>query len=63
MIEDPRDAETLGEACDNGDGTYNLPRLLSWLSTTVSSKGISVGEVKALIQEVVDKRKQKEVTR
>jgi len=57
-LSDPRDAETLGEACANPDGTYNGLRLLSWLSKVCNpgSKGISVEEVKEIWEEVKRKK-------
>lgn len=49
MIDDPRKAKTVGEACENGDGTYNGYRLLSWLSEAVNpGKGFSFEEIQAL---------------
>jgi hypothetical protein len=50
---DPREAATLGEACSNGDGTYNGLRLLSWLSHAVSGrKGLSEDNVKEIWKQV-----------
>lgn len=50
---DPRKAKTLGEACDNGDGTFNGIRLLSWLSEVVApGRGISEDEVKNIAEQV-----------
>ena len=38
---DPRRAKTLGEACSNGDGTYNGVKLISWLSEVLNpGKGV-----------------------
>jgi hypothetical protein len=49
---DPRRAGTFGEACANGDGTYNAFRLLSWLSEVTSpGRGLSEAEVRALYEE------------
>lgn len=46
---DPRKAKTLGEACSNGDGTYNGFALLSWLSECVCpGKGVSIEEVREM---------------
>lgn len=55
---DPRKAKTLGEACDNGDGTFNGLKLLSWLSEVVApGKGIPLEEVKQIAEKVKkDKR-------
>lgn len=50
MTDDPRDAKTLGEACDNGDGTYNGLRALSWLS------GVPLEDVKRIADEALRKR-------
>lgn len=50
---DPRKAKTLGEACDNGDGTFNGLRLLSWLSEVVApGRGISEDEVRNIAEQV-----------
>lgn len=50
---DPRKAKTLGEACDNGDGTFNGLKLMSWLSEVMNpSKGLSLSEVEKLAEEV-----------
>ena len=47
MRADPRKARTLGEACSNGDGTYNGFKLMAWLSECVSpGKGLSEEEAK-----------------
>lgn len=55
---DPRKAQTLGEACDNGDGTYNGARMLSWLSEVLSpGKGLSEGEVRKMFDDVKAERK------
>ena len=51
---DPRTAKTLGEACDNGDGTYNGFALLSWLSECAfPGKGMSIEEVRELYRNQV----------
>lgn len=52
-MSDPRKAKTLGEACANGDGTYNGFRLMSWLSAIADpeGKGFTVEEVKELFEE------------
>lgn len=60
MADDPRKAETLEEACANGDGTYNGARLLSWLSAAVTGgKGISVEEAEHLWRDAKAKAEQK----
>lgn len=54
---DPRKAETLGEACDNGDGTYSGLAALSWLSEVLNpGKGFPVSEVEKIAAEVKAKR-------
>lgn len=46
---DPRKAETLGEAAQNPDGTWNGARALSWLSEAMNpGKGASQAEAEAL---------------
>jgi hypothetical protein len=48
---DPRKAETLEQACANGDGTFNGFRLLSWLSdVTNPGQGLSIEEVEQLAE-------------
>lgn len=55
---DPRKAKTLGEACANGDGTYNGIKLMAWLSEAVNpGKGISEQEVRKIADGVMAKRK------
>jgi hypothetical protein len=55
MMDDPRKAKTLGEACDNGDGTYNGLKLLSWLSEVLHpGKGVPLAEV----QEIADRERE-----
>ena len=57
MSIDPRKAKTLGEACANGDGTYNGIKLMSWLSEAMApGKGFSEEEVKKMREEVKAKR-------
>lgn len=57
MVDDPRKAKTLGEACANGNGTYNGIRLLSWLSEVLHpGKGLSEEEVREIAAEVERKR-------
>jgi hypothetical protein len=48
---DPRRARTLGEACANGDGTFNGLRLLSWLS------GLSLSQVEQEAKKVQGRNK------
>jgi hypothetical protein len=53
MIEDPRKAKTLGEACQNPDGTFNGLRLMSWLSeAVVPGHGLPVEEVQKIADKV-----------
>lgn len=48
-MSDPRKAKTLGEASDNGDGTFNGAKALSWLSEVLfPGKGIPESEVLAI---------------
>jgi hypothetical protein len=57
VTNDPRKAQTLGEACDNGDGTFNGLKLLSWLSEiTAPGKGLSLDEVAKIADEVKRRR-------
>lgn len=57
MISDPRKARTLGEACDNGDGTYDGFRLLSWLTEVVHpGKGATPEQVRAVWEDVKAKK-------
>ena len=57
-MKDPRKAKTLGKACDNGNGTYNGLKALSWLSEVLNpGKGISVEEIRKIAEEVVQKKK------
>ena len=60
MADDPRKVKTLGEACANGDGTYNGARLMSWLSAAVTGgKGIPVEEVEQMWRDAKAKAEQK----
>lgn len=54
-MSDPRKAKTLGEACANGDGTYNGFRLMSWLSAIAdpTGKGFTEEEVRQLYEEEI----------
>ena len=57
MASDPRKAETLDEACTNGDGTYNGYRLLSWLSEALNpGKGFPEEEVRKMVEEAKAKK-------
>lgn len=57
MIEDPRKAKTLGEACQNPDGTFNGLRLMSWLSEAVApGKGLPVEEVAKIAEQIKQRR-------
>ena len=57
MIDDPRKAKTLGEACQNADGSYNGLRLLSWLSEIVApGHGVPVEEVAEIAEKVKARR-------
>lgn len=49
---DPRAAATLGEACQNPDGTFNGLKLMSWLSEALNpGKGLAVEEVAEIVKE------------
>lgn len=55
---DPRYAHTLGEACSNGDGTFNGVRALSWLSEVLNpGRGVPVERVEEIAREVVERRR------
>ena len=57
-MSDPRKAETLGEAAQNPDGTYNAIKALSWLSDVLNpGKGLPESEVQKIADEVIAKRK------
>ena len=57
-MDDPRKAKTLGEACDNGNGTFNGINLMSWLSEVLNpGKGLSAEEVRKIADDVIAKRK------
>lgn len=46
-MDDPRKAATLGEACANGDGTYNGYRAVAWLSEVLNpGRGMSEEDVR-----------------
>lgn len=54
---DPRSAKTLGEACQNPDGTYDGLKLMSWLSEAVNpGKGIPLSEVQKIWESVKRKK-------
>ena len=49
---DPRKANTLGDACANGDGTYDGAKALAWLSDVLTrGKGVPVDEVRTMFAE------------
>lgn len=57
MSSDPRKAQTLGEAAQNPDGTYNALKALSWLSEVLNpGRGLPVEEVEKIADEVRAKR-------
>lgn len=47
---------TLGDACANGDGTYNGLTLMRWLFEAVSGKPMSEDEARKALDEVAAKR-------
>ncbi len=54
MIDDPRKAQTLGEASQNPDGSYNGYRALSWLSEAAfPGKGIPVEDVENIGRDIM----------
>lgn len=58
MKTDPREAQTLGEAALNADGTYNGLRALSWLSEVMNpGQGVPVEEVAQIAEDVKARRK------
>jgi hypothetical protein len=58
MPADPRHAKTLGEAADNGDGTWNGARALSWLSEVLyPGKSLSEADVRKLWEEAQERRR------
>lgn len=57
-MSDPRKAKTLGEACSNGDGTFNGYRLMAWLSEAAHpGHGVSEAEVKKMWDAAKEKRR------
>lgn len=57
MSDDPRRAKTLGEACQNSDGTFDGLRLMSWLSEAVApGKGLAIEEVQKIADDVKARR-------
>jgi hypothetical protein len=58
MINDPRNAKTVEEACINEDGkTFNAFKLLSFLSEALNpGSGISEQEVKAEFEKIKQKK-------
>jgi hypothetical protein len=60
MSDDPRKAKTLGEACENVDGSFNGIKMISWLSEVLNpGKGIPEEEVLKIWEEVRVKKNQK----
>lgn len=56
-MNDPRQAKTLGEACQNPDGTYNAFKLLSWLSAVVGGgQGMSESEVRSMAEDILKRK-------
>lgn len=56
-MSDPRKAETLGEAAQNPDGSYNAIRALSWLSEVLNpGKGLPEEEVAKIAEEVKERK-------
>jgi len=61
VTDDPRKANTLGEAAQNPDGLYNGFKALAWLSECLNpGKGISVEEIKKMREEVKAKKANEE---
>ena len=59
-MSDPRNAKTLGEAAQNPDGTYNLAKAMSWLSSVMSpNASLSEDDVKKIIDEVKAKKERR----
>lgn len=57
-MSDPRKANTLGEAAQNPDGTFNGARALSWLSEVLApGKGVPEEEVQAMWDEAKERRR------
>lgn len=53
MVSDPRLAQTLGEAAQNPDGSYNGLRALSWLSEALNpGRGLPLSEVEGIAERV-----------
>lgn len=56
-MDEPHEARTLGEACQNEDGTYNGVRLMQWLfSAMTGGKIIHEDEVRAAWEAAKRKR-------
>jgi hypothetical protein len=56
-MSDPRKAQTLGEAAQNPDGSYNALKALSWMSEVLNpGKGLPLSEVEQIADEVIAKR-------
>lgn len=56
-MSDPREAMTLGDACQNPDGTYNTFKMLSWMSEVLNPGN---GMTEADVRRVYDERKKNE---
>lgn len=57
---DPRKANTIDEACANGDGTYDGARAMAWLSDVLTGgKGVPADEVRTMFADTKAKRKAK----
>jgi len=54
-------SKTLGEACANGDGTYNGLKLMQWLFEALTGKPLSdkdMSEIAADARKIADLRRQ-----
>lgn len=57
---EPHEAKTLGEACANGDGTYNGLRMMQFLFSAVTGgKEISEQEVQDMWEQAKSRRREK----
>ena len=57
---EPHEAKTLGEACANGDGTYNGIKLMQFLfSATTGGKTIEESEIRKMWEDAKAKRQVK----
>lgn len=60
MRPEPHEAKTLGEACANGDGTYDGVRLMQFLFSAVTGgKQIATEEVRQMWDEAKAKRERR----